>query len=283
MTAIFNHWERNELTLDDIRQRAPSAFAEEPHSSRSDQYVYLPTYKVLEALYGEGFRAFQASQARSRKPNGSEYTKHLIRLRHPDMAPVGGGGVIPEIAFLNSHDGSSAFKLKLGMFRLVCLNGMVTGHDFAGVSVYHKGADIRQDVLEGAFSVVQQAPQLMESIGTLHNTGCSEVEAEVLAGSLLTYQYGQEAPPVEPFMLAKPRRPEDHGDDLWTRYNVIQENATKGGLPYRNSASGRRNTTRAVRGIDADLKINAALWDLTQQMLRLKDGTFDETLETELL
>jgi hypothetical protein len=279
MPARFDHWDRRELTLDDIHARAPSAFAMSPHISRSDQYQYIPTYKVLETLYREGFRAYQASQAKSRKEGGEEYTKHLIRMRHPDLMPI--NGIYPEINLLNSHDGSSAFKLKLGLFRLVCLNGMITGQDFAGVSVYHKG-DIRQEVLEGAFAVIKQGPRLLESIQELQETHCNEIEAEALAGSVLSYQYGEDEPPVEPFMLLQAKREDDKVDNLWTRYNVIQENCTKGGLPYRNSATGRRNTTRAVRGIDADLKLNAAIWDLTQHMLKIKNGGFDEQLETEL-
>lgn len=280
MTMPFSHWERRPLTIDDIRERAPSAFAEQPHSSRSERYVYMPTYKVLEVMYREGFQAFQASQARSRKPDGGEYTKHLIRLRHPALVEV--GGLVPEVALLNSHDGSSAFKLKLGAFRIVCLNGMVTGRDFAGVSVYHKG-DVRHEVVEGAYQVINQAPALLDTVRALEAQDCNETEAEILAGQIVTYQYGDDEgdriAPVEPFMLTKPRRAEDMATDLWTRYNVIQENVTKGGLPYRNSATGRRNTTRAVRGIDNDLRLNAALWDLTQQMLRLKNGTFDEVSE----
>lgn len=271
MPARFDHWDRQELTLDDIHARAPSAFAEEAHISRSERYQYVPTYKVLEVLYREGFRAYQASQAKSRKPNGEDYTKHLIRMRHPDLVPV--NGIYPEVNLLNSHDGSSAFKLKLGLWRIVCLNGMIAGQDFAGVSVHHKG-DIRHAVTEGAYSVVQQGPKLLDMIGTLRDTPCTEIEAEVLAGSVLTYQYGDE-PPVEPFSLLQTRRDEDKAGDLWTRYQVVQENSTKGGLAYRNSASGRRNTTRAVRGIDADLRLNAAIWDLTQHLLKLKGGDFD--------
>lgn len=279
MPVRFDHWDRRELTLDDIHARAPSAFAVEPHSSRSEQYQYIPTYKVLEKLYDEGFRAYQASQAKSRRPGGEEFTKHLIRMRHPDLVPI--DGVYPEINLLNSHDGSSAFKLKLGLFRLVCLNGMICGQDFAGVSVYHKG-DIRTEVVNGAFQVIDQGPKLMQSIAELRETNLTEIEAEVLAGTILTYQYGDEAP-VEPQALLTVHRDEDRAPDLWTRYNVIQENSTKGGLAYRNRTSGRRNTTRAVRGIDNDLKLNAAMWDLTQQMLRLKNGEFDTELASELL
>lgn len=268
----FNHYERKELTLDDIRARAPSAFAVEPHSSRSERYAYVSTAEVLQSLYKEGFRAFQASQAVTRTEDKRNFTKHLIRLRHPNMHAI--NGVFPEIALLNSHDGTSAYKLKLGLFRLVCLNGCVTGQDFAGVSVYHKG-DITGEVIEGAYSIVEQTPLLTDRVEELHSVSLTDREAEILAGQALTYHYG-EVPPVEPWEVIQPRREADRAVSLWHRYQVIQENMLKGGIPYRNNASGRRNTTRPVRGIDGDLKLNKALWDLTSQMLALKNGSFDE-------
>jgi hypothetical protein len=278
MTAHFNHWDRRELTLEDIYQRAPSAFAAEPHHSRSERYLYVSTREVIEALYREGFRAFQASQATTRLPGKEGFTKHLIRMRHPDMPSI--DGLFPEVALINSHDGSSAYKLKLGLWRLVCLNGCITGQDFAGISVYHKG-NLQQEVVEGAFSVVSQAPQLMHTISDMQDIHLDQREAEILAGQAAMYQYGEDTP-IEAWQLLEARRDEDRGESLWSRYNVIQENITKGGRPYRNTATGRRNTTRAIRGIDGDLKLNAALWDMTRQMMQIKNGTFD-TAGTELL
>jgi hypothetical protein len=37
------------LTLDAVRQYAPSAFATQAHDSRSDRYTYIPTSTVIEA------------------------------------------------------------------------------------------------------------------------------------------------------------------------------------------------------------------------------------------
>ncbi|PYD09527.1 DUF945 domain-containing protein, partial [Pseudomonas savastanoi pv. glycinea] len=42
-------------------------------------------------------------------------------------------------------------------------------------------------------------------------------------------------------------------------------NTIKGGLTGRNK-QGRRTTTRAVNGIDQDVKLNRALWVLAQAM-----------------
>ncbi len=63
----------------------------------------------------------------------------------------------------------------------------------------------------------------------------------------------------------QPRRWEGKKDDLWTVYQRLQENLIKGGLSGRN-AKGKRARTRSVNGIDGDIKLNKALWVMTEKM-----------------
>lgn len=65
--------------------------------------------------------------------------------------------------------------------------------------------------------------------------------------------------------ILTPRRYEDHQDDLWTVYNRIQESLLKGGLSGR-TAQGKRTHTRAVNGIDGDIKLNRALWVMAEEL-----------------
>lgn len=65
------------------------------------------------------------------------------------------------------------------------------------------------------------------------------------------------------------RRHADDASDLWTTLNRTQENLVRGGLRGR-SAAGQRITTRAVTGIDQDVKLNRALWTLADEMRKLK-------------
>ena len=50
----FNTQFSNALTLSDLRTIAPSAFAVEPHSSRSARYTYIPTSEVIDGLMSQG-------------------------------------------------------------------------------------------------------------------------------------------------------------------------------------------------------------------------------------
>lgn len=88
---------------------------------------------------------------------------------------------------------------------------------------------------------------------------------QALANAALTYRFGEGHQPVTTAQVLTPRRREDYGQDLWTVWNTLQENLLKGGLPGR-TAQGKRTHTRAVKGIDGDVKLNRALWVMAEQM-----------------
>ena len=72
---------------------------------------------------------------------------------------------------------------------------------------------------------------------------------------------------------ALPRRQDDTAPNLWNVFNVVQENAIRGGLTATGRDANnrpRRATTRAVNGIDQDVKLNRALWTLATRMAELK-------------
>ncbi|MGP2417322.1 DUF932 domain-containing protein, partial [Pantoea ananatis] len=69
--------------------------------------------------------------------------------------------------------------------------------------------------------------------------------------------------------IIHPRRWHDKGTDLWTAFNIVQENLVKGGLSGRTE-KGKRTTTRPVNGIDGDIKLNQALWKMAEEFAKLK-------------
>ena len=70
------------LAEDQMRRAAPSIFAEGKHASRSERYTYIPTIEVLRGLRKEGFEPFMVAQSKSRIEGKTEFTKHMIRMRH---------------------------------------------------------------------------------------------------------------------------------------------------------------------------------------------------------
>lgn len=254
------------LTDDQISAVAPSIFAGEAHGSRSGRYTYIPTIDVLRGLRKEGFEPFMVCQTRVRNEDKREHTKHMIRLRHADQI---NGREANEIIMLNSHDGSSAYQMLSGMFRFVCQNGMVCGDTLSDIRVPHKG-DVVGQVIEGAFTVLDSFDKATEQREGMQALRLAAPEQEVFARAALALRYDEEQPaPISEAQILAPRRIEDRGSDLWTTFNRVQENMTRGGLTGRNR-TGRRATTRPVNGIDQSVKLNRALWVLAEGMRRLR-------------
>lgn len=93
------------LTHEELMHYVPGIFGEDKHTSRSQNYTYIPTITVLESLQREGFQPFFACQTRVRDPGRRGYTKHMLRLRRAGEI---NGEHVPEIILLNSHDGTSS-------------------------------------------------------------------------------------------------------------------------------------------------------------------------------
>ncbi|HAE78628.1 MAG TPA: DUF945 domain-containing protein [Morganella sp. (in: Bacteria)] len=249
------------LTTEELYCTVPSVFSAEKHESRSDRYTYIPTITLLESLQKEGFYPFFACQTRVRDDSRREHTKHMLRLRRHNQIT---GVQVPEIILLNSHDGTSSYQMLPGLFRAVCHNGLVCGDTFGEVRVPHKG-NVVDKVIEGAYEVLETFDAVAEKREQMQSLRLPPPAQQALAHAAITYRFGDDHQPVTEEQVLQPRRWEDKKDDLWTVYQRLQENLIKGGLPGR-TAKGKRSHTRAVTGIDGDIRLNKALWVMTEKM-----------------
>ncbi|HIC7614706.1 DUF932 domain-containing protein [Atlantibacter hermannii] len=252
------------LTRDELAHYVPSVFSEEKHESRSERYTCIPTITLLDNLQREGFQPFFACQTRVRNPDKREHTRHMLRLRREGQIT---GKQVPEIILLNSHDGSSSYQMLPGLFRAVCQNGLICGESFGEVRVPHKG-NVVDRVIEGAYEVLGVFDRVEEKRDAMQSLMLPPPAQLALAKAALTYRFGEEHQPVTQSQILSARRWQDESNDLWTTYQRIQENLLKGGLLGR-AANGKRANTRAVKGIDSDVKLNRALWVMAENMLSL--------------
>lgn len=265
------------LSNEQLQRMAPAIFAETPWDEVSARYVFVPTSDVVDMLRKEGFEPVRAMQSRTRIEGKEGFTKHLLRFRHRDflmdrnLTPDDLGTLIPEIVVTNSHDRGSAFKVDLGIFRLVCTNGMVVGdHLCPPVSIRHSGRP--DDVIDAAFEVIEQAPAALDAAREMRALALSPGEQVAFAVAARELRWPTEdaaTARVEPESLLRPRRWDDKGNDLWTMLNRTQENILKGGVKVRG-ADGKPRRAAAVNSVDGDRKLNKALWTLAEEMRRLK-------------
>lgn len=154
-----------------------------------------------------------------------------------------------------------------GLFRAVCQNGLICGESFGEVRVPHKG-DVVGKVIEGAYEVLGVFDRVEEKRDAMQSLLLPPPAQQALAKAAITYRFGEEHQPVTEAQILSPRRWQDESHDLWTTYQRIQENLMKGGL-YGKNTQGKRMHTRAVKGIDGDVKLNRALWVMAENMLSL--------------
>jgi hypothetical protein len=250
---------------------APSIFATSPWEGMSDRYAFIPTIDIVGRMRSEGFVPVSATQARARVEGKREFTKHLIRFRDvrsgdtPTLQAL--GGLVPEIILTNSHDGASCYRIDAGVFRMVCINGLVVGDCFGDqIKVRHSG--LPDDVIEASYQIVEQFPKVLESAERFSRLRLTAPQQEAFGRAALQIRY-EEAAPVSAAQVVRPRRSADVDPTLWNTLNVVQENLIQGGLRGRNTETRRRHTTRSVTGISENSRLNKALWTLTEEMAKL--------------
>ncbi len=267
----------NAIALSDeqLRHQAPSVFATRPIHAVSSRYGFVPTIEVVDNLRDQGWDPVYAGQTKVKDLARLQYTRHVVRFRQLG-APLQVGDCIAELVLTNSHDRSSVYALDFGLHRVLCANGMIAAIGRLGGSfrVRH-GRNIVGQVLEGSSALIEELPAIAASLDRFQERRLTWTERHAFAEAALAARYGENwlgKSPVRPDQLLEPRRDEDFGDDLWRTYNTVQENLLKGGIEGRSTHSGRRVSTRRIRSVSADIRLNQALWALAERFAALKQA-----------
>jgi hypothetical protein len=266
------------LTEDEMRKIAPSIFATDAHSSRSERFAPIPTIEVLRQLTKEGFSPVGVLESRARDHEKQTHTKHLIRLRRLDEeAKYRVGDSVVEMLLKNANDGSAGYSLMGGLFRICCLNSLVAHTDtIEDVRIRHTG-DVAAKVIEGSYTVLSKVEKVMAAPQDWPKVMLDKPTREAFAEAAHTIRFprdeeGNTTTPIKAEQFLMPKRVEDNGTDLWTTFNVIQENVLKGGMEgtYRrdNGRQGRR-VMRTVNGIDQRINLNRALWGMGEHLFEV--------------
>lgn len=267
--SFYNTRSQKPLDNDQLFRMAPSVFAEDKHNSRADRYKFIPTINIVDALRTEGFYPVYATESRTRSEDKKGFAKHLLRFRqHDGFNTV--GEVKPEIVLVNSHDGTSSYQLNSGLFRLVCMNGMIVSDgQIDCVRVRHSG-DVVNNVIEGTYRIIDETPKAIEHMTEMQDLQLSKQEQLIFANAAASLRWDNELVTVNPESLIMPRRSADKGSDLWTSFNVLQEKILKGGTAVRNKETNNTQRSREVKSVSENVRLNKALWTLAEQMKQLK-------------
>ena len=267
------------MTNEDIKRVCPMALHTAPTNPNvSDRYIQANTMTVIEDLAKLGWFPVQAKQCRNKKGSSGIRSFHIIAFQNPDVKIVktldNGETEVdayPRIILTNSHDGFNAFKFMVGMFRLVCSNGLVCGEEMLNMSIRHINYNF-EELRKIVANAIEQVPNIVNTMNQMRTIIPTEEQKVALATEVLKIRKGvapEEVIEVDDNVIEDiltPVREEDKTQDLWTIFNICQEKMIKGGFsaPSRKS---RKRKQRAITSIKKDMEYNQRLWQTASQYL----------------
>ena len=274
----FNKGLDTYLTKDQIRELAPLVFADAPTNPNvSNKYLFVNTETIIDDLDKLGWKPVTVAQRKSRGTN-TIFSKHMVSFQNPDIkiTSKNGDDAFPRIILTNSHDGMQAFKFSVGIFRLVCSNGLVVADEqFSDFKIKHKGytfAELRSVVSQA----VEDLPNRVEVMNKMQDKILTQEEKNKLALDAMLVRAGIEpgSEKAKEFNyddetiidILDPKRKEDKGDDLWKVFNVIQEKITQG--DFHAALTGAKvRKVRKIASFEKDIKVNKELFKLATALI----------------
>jgi hypothetical protein len=267
LTSNYSNAFGSTITLDALRRTAPAVFANEASPKTKHTYRFIPTNEVVNALLDAGFEISAAAQTKGRAGSDPSYAKHMLRFRLA-RERIGLDEALPECVVVNSHGGDAAYTLLAGLYRPLCTNGLLCRlGDFGIVRVPHRKSVIT-DVVAGALEIASQFGRISASVSAMVARVLTVDEQIAFARRAFEIRWANAAPqpPMDPHKLLQVRRPADDHPTLWHVFNRCQEAVMAGGLQYQ-TARGRYVTTRKIRNIREDVRINTSLWQATVSII----------------
>ena len=266
------------MTKDQLREECPLAFAKEAtNPDVSKKYLFVNTETIIDDLDKLGWKPVQAAQRKGRGKS-TIFSKHMIAFQNPDLKIKGkdGDDSFPRIIMTNSHDGMQAFKFSVGIFRLVCSNGLVVADEqFNEFKIKHKGYTF--DELRGVVNqAVADLPNKVEVLNQMKQRVLTQDEKNKLALDAMLIRAGIKPGSKEAkkfnyddetiIDILDPKRDEDKGDDLWRVFNVVQEKITQG--DFHAALTGAKvRKVRKIKSFEKHLKVNKELFKLATALV----------------
>lgn len=234
----------------------------------SPRYTHISTRSVVDALQGAGWTYDSGTARKARKAENAPFATHVLKFSHTGMPTLFDGSRVQAV-ISNSHNGTGAFQLGFGVFRLACANGLIVRSiSVADVRLRHVGLSIDQ-ILEESQKLVNRAPQLVDRVNQWSKIILRDDDQETFAAHAAKLRWPDGG--VNPHDLLSSSRPQDEGADLWTILNRVQERVIRGGVLVRSirqaedgSLIHKSRTAGPIRGALRDLQLNRELWEVAE-------------------
>jgi hypothetical protein len=261
----------NTLSLEQAIEKCPAIVATEPSARASSKYSFIRTADILEKAIDKGWIIQDVRQA-----GPSETAQHSVTLFHKSqLADVGVAEGFPQMRLINSHDLTKRFNYILGFWREVCSNGLIAATGLCSHlnSVHRFKDDSRLNLMKAMDSGLSDFAKISEAITTFKQRTLSLEEKNALAryAHYIRFRYRMAQPKkFNTDLTLAPRRNVDKKDDLWTVFNVIQENMTHGGP----------GLGKGITRFQDDIRFNQELWTGVSKAVDHRGSDLDKTLKS---
>ena len=261
------------LSNEELKEQCPSIFTTTPASHLSLKYSFVPTIQVIEDVKKLGWTPTEATQVKSRKSKTKGKGKHMITFEHEDFKTEDNEKI--QMLLINSHDGTSNFQLEIGVFRLVCSNGLVIkDSDMGAVKVRHLGYSFK-DITAAVNELVSNIPNVFIKMNKMKETELTESQMAELAlkSACVRFdlEYEKESENLNKMLeiddLLGVDRREDKGNGLYEVFNRVQEKLINGGFNYLNDRTGKYRKARPIKGFQQNTRVNQELWEVAESFI----------------
>ncbi len=267
------------LSIDQLREKCPMAFKTAPTNPKvTERYVHANTQTVIDDFAKLGWYPVEAKQCRQKANSAGIRSFHMVAFQNENVKILknDGSGVVecyPRIILTNSHDGFNSFKFMVGLFRLICSNGLILGDKLADMSIRHINYDFNE-LRHVVAASIEQVTKHIAAMNQMHRTMLTDEQKRSLAIQAIRLRKGvseNDQLKINDDTINEvltPRREEDATNSLWHVFNVIQENLIKGGFQMP-SANGKMRKQRPIKGIVKDIDINQKLFNCAEEYIEV--------------
>lgn len=270
------------LTKEELQKQCPMVFKELPTNPNvSGRYVQANTATVIDDLAKLGWYPVEAKQCRNKKNSSGIRSFHIVAFQNPDIKITktndDGSSVVdtyPRIILTNSHDGFNSFKFMLGLFRLVCSNGLVVcDNQMVNMSIRHTNYTF-EELRMVVKTAIEEVPNIVNTMNEMRNIQLTDEQKQELATEVIKIRKGieeNETYEVEQDVIEDiltPVREEDKSNDLWTIFNICQEKLIKGGF-FNKTNKNKLRKVKSITSIKKDMEYNQRLWLTASRYLKV--------------
>jgi len=268
--------------VDVLQNKAPNGIdpieSKAAMSTTSKMYKMSSSEHLIQTICNNGFTHTDTTYVHPRKEKKLGFQKHLMVFEHASKGYIDENNKV-RMLVTNSHDGSSCVVFNIGVYRMICANGLVVGDSLFEIKVKHLGDDFIHDVRIACKNMIELFSTVADRVRKMQNTILDDNQINQLCEKIAMRRLSHvnDLIDFDMEMLKAPTRNEDKGNTLYVAFNRAQEIALNGGLTYKfkksveDSVDGTthtiiKKTTRKIKSIDKTIELNKFIWSEAEKL-----------------